>query len=74
MIATTTRFASNGLLKIPTNNTLIYDTKSFETSAITSWNFFQSHFTSTNFKKTSLNEIKYLIKNNFFNLYDNSVT
>ena len=30
-----TRFASNGLLKFPTNNTSIYGTKSFETSTIT---------------------------------------
>ena len=43
-----TRFASNGLLKIPTNNAPIYDTRSFETSRITSWNFFQSHFTGIN--------------------------
>ena len=46
-----TKFASNGLLKIPANNTSIYDTKPFETSAITSWNFFQSHFTGINLKK-----------------------
>ena len=31
-----TRFASNGPLKIQTNNTSIYGTKSFETSRITS--------------------------------------
>ena len=36
-----TKFASNGLLKIPAN----------KTSAITSWNFFQSHFTGINLKK-----------------------
>ena len=29
-----TRFASNGFLKIPTNTTSVYGTKSFETSAI----------------------------------------
>ena len=61
-----TRYASNGLLKIPTN-TSIYGTKSFETSTTSSWNFFQSHFTSAN-------QIKHLIKNCFFNLYDNTVT
>ena len=31
-----TRFASNGLLKIPTNNTASNGTKSFETSTISS--------------------------------------
>ena len=46
-----TRFTSNGLLKIPTINTSIYGTKSFETSTITSWNFFQSHFTGRKLKK-----------------------
>ena len=40
-----TRFTSNGLLKILTNNTSVYGAKSFEASTITSWNFFQSHFT-----------------------------
>ena len=68
------RFASNGLLKILTNNTSIYCTKSFENSTITSWNFFQLHFTGINLKETSSNQIKHLIKNYFFSLYDNSVT
>ena len=63
-----TRFASNGLLKNPTNNTSIHDTKSFETSTITSLNFFQSHFTGINLKGSSVNEIKHLIKNYLFNL------
>ena len=45
-----TKFASDGLLKIPANNTSIYDTKPFETSTITSWNFFQSHLTGINLK------------------------
>ena len=44
-----TRFASNGLLKILTNNTSIYGTKSFITSTITSWNFFQSFFWQPNY-------------------------
>ena len=69
-----TRFASNGLLKILTNDTSIYGTKSFETSTITSSFFFQSHFTVINLKETSLNQIKDLIKNYFFNLHDNLVT
>ena len=69
-----TRFASNGPLKILTNNTSIYGTKSFEISTITSWNFFQSHFTSIDLEETSVNQIKHLIKNYFFNLYDNLVT
>ena len=56
------------------NNTSIYGTKSFETSTISSWNFFQSHFTGINLKETSVNQIKHLIKNYFLNLYDNSVT
>ena len=69
-----TRFASNGLLKIPTNNTSIYGTNSCETSTISSWNFFQSHFACINLKETSVNQIKHLIKNYLFKLYDNSVT
>ena len=69
-----TRFVSNGLLKIPTNNTSIYGTKSIETSKITSWNFFLSPFTDINLKGTFVNQIKHFIKNYFFNLYDNSVT
>ena len=69
-----TRFASNGLLKIPTNNTSIYGTKSFETSTISSWNFFESHFTGINLKETFVNQITDLIKNYFFSLYDNLVT
>ena len=69
-----TRFASNGLLKIPINNTSVYGTKSFETSTISSWTFFQSYFTSMNLKETSVNQIKHLIKNCVFNLYDNMVT
>ena len=40
----------------------------------TSWNFLQSHFTGINLKETSANQIKHLIKNYFFTLYDNSVT
>ena len=66
-----TRFASNGHLKIPSNNTSVYGTKSFETSTITSRNFFKSHFPGINLKETSINQIKYLIINYFFNLYDN---
>ena len=69
-----TRYASNGLLKIPTNNNWIYGTKSFETSTKISWNFFQFHFTGIKLKKTSVNQIKHLIKNYFFNFFDNSVT
>ena len=66
-----TRFTSNGLLKIPTNNTSIYGRKSFATSTITSWNFFQSHFTGINLKEDSVNQSEYLIKNYFVNLHDN---
>ena len=68
-----TRFASSGLLKIPTNNTSIYGAKSFEISTVTSWNFFQSYFADVNLKETSVNQIKHLIKIYFFTLYDNSV-
>ena len=69
-----TRFASNDVLKIFTNNTSIYGTKKFETSAITSWEFFQSYFTGINLKETCVSQIKHLIKNYFFNFYDNLVT
>ena len=58
-----TRFASNDLLKVLTNNTSIYGTKLFETSTISSWNFFQSYFTGINLKETSVNQIKHLVKN-----------
>ena len=68
-----TRFPSNGLLNIPTNNTSIHGTKSFETSTITSWNSFWSPFTGVNLKETSVNQIEHFNKNHFFNLYDNSV-
>ena len=67
-------FTSNGLLKIPTNKTSIYGTKSVEISTMSSWNFFPSHFNGINLKETSVNQVKHLIKNYFFNLYDNSVT
>ena len=69
-----TRFTSKDLLKIPANNTAVYGTKSLKTSTITCWNFFQSHFIRINLEKTSVNQIKLLIKNHFFNLYDNLVT
>ena len=69
-----TTFASNGLLKVPTNNTSVYGTKSFESLTITSWNCFQSHFTGIDLKETSVNQIKRLIKDCFFIFYDNSVT
>ena len=59
------KFASNGLLISPTNNTSIYGTKSFATSTITSWNFFLSYFTDINLKET-FNQLKHLIKNYFF--------
>ena len=49
------RFASNDFLKISSNKTPIYGTKSFETSPLTSWNFFQSYFTGINLKETSAN-------------------
>ena len=55
------RFASNDLPKIPTNNTSIYVRKSFETSTISSLNFFQCHFTDINLKQTSVNQIKHSI-------------
>ena len=71
---TTTTTTSYGLLKIPTNNTSIYGTKSFEALKITFWNFFQSDFTGINLKETSVNQIKHFIKNYFFSLYDNLVT
>ena len=41
---------------------------------ITSWNFFQYHCTGINLNETPFNQIKYLIKNYFFNLHDNLVT
>ena len=65
-----TRFASHGLLIKPTCNTSKYCTNAFVASAIVSWNFFQKEFPSNNLRQISYSQLKLLIKNYFFNSYN----
>ena len=65
-----TRFASHGLLTKPTCNTSKYGTNAFAVSAIASWNFFQREFLSNNLRQISYSQLKVLIKNYFFNSYN----
>ena len=65
-----TRFTPHGLLTKPTCNTSKYGTNGFAASAIASWNFFQNKFPSENLRKISYSELKLLIKNYFFNSYN----
>ena len=65
-----TRFASHGLLTKPTCNTSKYGNNPFAASAIASWNFFQKEFPSNNLRQTSYSQLKVLIKNYFFNTYN----
>ena len=69
-----TRFASHGLLAKPTCNTSKHGTNSFAASAIASWNFFQNKFPSNSLREISYSQLKVVIKNHFFNSYNqNSV-
>ena len=65
-----TRFVSRGLLIKQTCNTSKYGTNIFVASAIASWNFFQKEFPSNNMRQISYSELKVLIKNYFFNSYN----
>ena len=65
-----TRFASHGLLTKPTCNTSKYGTNGFAASAIASWNFFQKTFPSNNLRQIFYSQLKVLIKNYFFNSYN----
>ena len=65
-----TRFASHGLLTKPTCNTSKYGTNGFAASAIASWNFFQNKFPSNNLRQISYSQLKVLIKNYFYNSYN----
>ena len=50
-----TRFVSNGLLVVPSWNTLRYGIKSFVTSTIFSCNYFQSWFSDKNLPQIPFN-------------------
>ena len=65
-----TRFASYGLLTKPTCSISKYGTNAFAASAIASWNFFQKEFHSNNPRQISYSQLKVLIKNCFFNSYN----
>ena len=65
-----TRFASHDLLTKPTCNTSKYGTNGFAASAIASWNFFQNKFPRNNLRQISYSQLKVLIKNYFFNSYN----
>ena len=64
------RFASHGLLTKPTCNTSKYGANGFAASAIASWNFFQNKFPSNNLRHISCPQLKVLIKNYFFDSYN----
>ena len=65
-----TRFASHGVLTKPTCSTSKHGTNGFAASAIASWNFFQDKFPSNNLRQISYSPLKVLIKNYFFNSYN----
>ena len=49
---------------------LKYGTNAFVASAIASWNFFQKEFPNSNMRQISYSQLKVLIKNFFFNSYN----
>ena len=65
-----TRFASHGLLTKLTCNTLKYGIKAFVASAISSRIFFRKEFPSNNLRQITYSQLKVLIKNYFFNSYN----
>ena len=65
-----TRFASYGLLTKLTCNSSKYGTNGFTASAIASRNCFQNKFPSNNIRQISYSQLKVLIKNYFFNSYN----
>ena len=65
-----TRFALHGPLIKPRCNTSKYGTNPFVASAIASWNFFQKEFPSNDMRQISYSQLKVLIKNQFFNSYN----
>ena len=65
-----TRSASHGLLTKPSCNTPKYGTNAFAASAVKSWNFFQKKFSNNNLCQLSYSQLKLLIKNHFFNSYN----
>ena len=65
-----TRSASQGLLTKPSFSTSKYGINAFAASAIKSWNFFQKMFPNNNLCQLSYFQLKLLIKNHFFNSYN----
>ena len=65
-----TRFALHGLLTKPTCNASKYGANGFATSAIASWNFFPNKFPSNNLRHISCPQLKVLIKNYFFDSFN----
>ena len=65
-----TRSASQGLLTKPSCSTSKYGTNTFGTSAIKSWYFFQNKVSNKNLCQLYYSQLKLLIKNHFFNSYN----
>ena len=65
-----TRSASHGLLTKPSYRTSKYGINAFAASAIKSWNSFQKRFSNNNLCQLSYSQLKLLIKNHFFNSYN----
>ena len=64
------RSVSHGLLTKQSCITSKYGTNNFAVSAIKSWNFFQKMFSNNNLCQLSYSQLKLLIKNHFFNSYN----
>ena len=65
-----TRSASYGLLTKRSCSTSKYGTNAFAASAIKSWNFFQKKFSNNSICQLSYSQLKLLIKNHFFQSYN----
>ena len=65
-----TRLAWHGLLTKPSCSTSKYGANTFAASGIKSWNFFQKRFSNKNLCQLSYFQLRLLIKNHFFNSYN----
>ena len=65
-----TRSALHGLLTKPSCSISKYSINAFAASAIKSWNFSQKRFSNNNLCQLSYSQLKLLIKNHFFNSYN----
>ena len=65
-----TRSASHGLLTKPSCSASKYGLNAFVLSAIKLWNFFQKRFSNNNLCQSFYPQLKLLIKNHFFNSYN----